>query len=96
METILTEIMANETYLLIAIVLLLAVIFSIIKKITKLLIYSFIALIAFCIYIYYTGDSVAETIEQGQEAVEKAEKAAEEKKKELDDAKKKVEQELKK
>lgn len=96
METILNEILANETYLIITAILIIAVILSIVKKITKLLIYSFIALAAFFVYIYYTGDTVAETIEQGQEAVEKAENAAEEKKKEIDDAKKKVEQELKK
>ena len=70
METILNEILSDELYMVMTTVLLITVIVSAIKKITKLLIYSCIALAAFLSYLYYTGDTVADTIEQGQEAVD--------------------------
>lgn len=96
METILNEIMNNDTYLIITAVLVLALIFSAVKKITKLLLYTFVALAAFLVYIYYTGESVGSAIEQGQEAVEEAKEKVDEKKEELEAAKKKAEDQLKK
>ncbi|MBI2429252.1 MAG: hypothetical protein HYV29_10750 [Ignavibacteriales bacterium] len=96
METILTEIANNDTYLIITGVLVIALIFSAIKKITKLLLYTVVALAAFFVYLYYTGESVASTIEQGQEAVEEAKEKVDEKKEEIETAKKKAEEQLKK
>jgi Ca2+/Na+ antiporter len=96
METILDEILNNDIYLLITAVLVIVLLFSAIKKITKLLLYSFVALAAFFIYLYYTGDTVAGTIEQGQEAVEEAKEKVDEKKEEIEAAKKKAEEQLKK
>ncbi len=90
MGIVLNEILTNELYMIITAVLLLAVIFSAVKKITKLLIYSFAALAAFIAYLYFTGVTVADTIEQGQEAVEEAKETADEKKKEIEDAKEKA------
>lgn len=96
MDIILNEILANETYMIITAVLVIVLLFSVIKKITKLLMYTVIALAVFCAYLYYTGESVASTIEQGQEAVEEAKGKAEETKEEIDAAKKKAEEQLKK
>jgi hypothetical protein len=96
METILNEILANELYMIIAAVLIIAVVISAIKKLTKFLLYCFVALAAFFVYLYYTGSTVADTIQQGKKVIEKTEQAVDEKKKEVEDAKKKVKEELKK
>ncbi|KAB2923879.1 MAG: hypothetical protein F9K22_07820 [Bacteroidetes bacterium] len=94
MEHIADLLLANDLYLLIAVVLALAIVFSIIKKVLKLLLYAVIALAAFVAYVYYTGTPVQEVIEQGTEAVRKAEKEVKENET-VQEVKKKAEQELK-
>ena len=96
MDTILNEIISNDIYLIITAVLVIVIIFSAIKKIMKLLIYTFIALVVFFGYLYYTGETIADTIEQGEKTVEKAKETAEEKKEEIDAIKKRGEEQLKK
>ncbi|MEW5800137.1 MAG: hypothetical protein AB1728_14155 [Bacteroidota bacterium] len=96
MDTILNEIISNDTYLIITAVLVIVIIFSAIKKIMKLLMYAVIALAAFFGYLYYTGGTIADTIEQGEKTVEKAKETAKEKKEEIDAIKKKGEEQLKK
>jgi hypothetical protein len=75
MFSFMNEILSNSMYLIITICLLGIVAFFIIKKMTKLIIYSSILLIAFLAYIHYTGDSVTSTVEPVQKALEKAKQA---------------------
>ena len=95
MEIILNELFTDNLYILITTALIIASIISAVKKITKLLFISLAALIVFFGYLYYTGESVADTIEQGQEAVEEVKETADDKKEEIEEAKEKVEEELK-
>jgi cell shape-determining protein MreC len=95
MEQMLNIILTNPLFLFTAVVLIAALLFSIFKKVLKLLLYAFIALAAFVGYVYYTGVSVNEALDPVQQGVEKAEKSLEENK-ELKDAKEKIEKELKK
>jgi uncharacterized protein YqhQ len=67
-------ILANTFYVVITASLLGVLFFFVIKKMTKLFLYAFIVLIIFLGYIYYTGKSVASTIEPVKKAVEKAER----------------------
>ncbi|MCK9407497.1 MAG: hypothetical protein WCX28_13475 [Bacteriovoracaceae bacterium] len=95
MEQFFDLLLTNELYMLIAACLVIAIVFSIIKKIIKLLFYSFIALVAFIGYILYTGSTVREITDPIQQGVEKTKKSLQENK-ELQDAKKKIEKEIKK
>jgi len=94
MEHIIELLLANDLYLLIAVVLALAIVFSIIKKVLKLLVYAVVALAAFVAYVYYSGTPVQEVIEQGTDAVRKAETTVKENET-VKEVKKKAEQELK-
>lgn len=96
MDIILNEIISNDIYVIITAVLAVVIIFSVLKRIMKLFIYAVIALAAFFGYLYYTGETIADTVKQGEKAVEKAKETAEEKKEEIEAIKKKGEEQLKK
>jgi hypothetical protein len=67
-------ILSNTLYLIIMVCILSVMIFFVIKKMTKFLIYASIILIAFLSYVYYTDESITSAIKPVQGAVEKAEK----------------------
>ena len=95
MENVIDLILSNEIYLFITIGVIIALIFFIVKKMIKLIIYAAIILMAFLAYVYYTGDSMDTAVEPAKEAIEKAEKNLEENRG-TQEVKKKIEKELKK
>jgi Ca2+/Na+ antiporter len=95
MENVIELILSNEIYLLITIGVIIALVFFVLKKMIKLIIYATIILLAFLAYVYYTGESIDTAVEPAKEAIEKAEKNLEENK-ETQEVKKKIENELKK
>jgi hypothetical protein len=64
-------ILSNRIYLFIAICIVGGIIFFIIKKMIKFIIYAIIILAAFLAYLHYSGDSVNPTIEPVEQAVKK-------------------------
>ena len=54
------------------------IIFFVLKKMVKLLLYAFLFLIALLAYVYYSGNSVSTIVKSVQSAVEKNEKRAQE------------------
>ncbi len=64
-------ILSNRIYLIIAICIVGGIIFFIIKKMIKFIIYAIIILIAFLAYLHYSGDSVNSTVEPVQKAIKK-------------------------
>ena len=62
MENLIRTILSNPIYLIITGLAIVIIIFLLIKKLFKILIYTFVLFIAFLIYIYLTGGSVNETI----------------------------------
>lgn len=95
MENLIDIILSNEIYLLITIGVIVALVFFILKKMIKLIIYATLILAAFLAYVYYTGDSIENVVEPAKEAIEKAEKNLEENAG-TEEVKKKIEKELKK
>jgi len=65
-------ILSNKIYLLILVCLTGAIVFLIIKKLLKLLVYAAIILLAFLAYIYYTGETVGSVLKPVEKALEKA------------------------
>jgi hypothetical protein len=62
MENLISTILSSPIYLIITGLAIVIIIFLIIKKLFKILIYAFVLFIAFLTYIYLTGGSVNETI----------------------------------
>jgi energy-coupling factor transporter transmembrane protein EcfT len=67
MENLISTILSNPTYLIITGLAIVIIIFLLIKKLFKILIYAFVLFIAFLTYIYLTGGSVKETIKDIKE-----------------------------
>ncbi len=78
MEKLLETILSNSTYLMIALSILAIILFLIIKKIFKLLIYAVVLFIIYLGYVYYTGGDVAEKVvkakEKGEEVIQSGKK----------------------
>jgi hypothetical protein len=62
MENLISTILSNQIYLIITGLAIVIIIFLLIKKLFKILIYAFVLFIAFLTYIYLTGGRVNETI----------------------------------
>ena len=65
MENLLNIILSNSLYMIIAGIALVIILFLLIKKLFKFLLYACILFIAFLAYVHYTGGSVKETIKNG-------------------------------
>jgi Ca2+/Na+ antiporter len=65
-------ILTNKLYTFIAICIIGVIIFLAIKKLIKYLIYAGIILIAFLIYVFYTGKTVDSVVKPVEKAIEKA------------------------
>ena len=63
MTQLFDQIFSNPLYTIIAVVLIAALLFSIIKKIIKLIFTVLILLIAYFAYVHYTGGDVQKTID---------------------------------
>jgi hypothetical protein len=60
-------ILSNTFYIIITVCISGAIVYFIVKKMTKLYVLALILLIAFLTYAYYTGQSVQDTLEKAQE-----------------------------
>jgi len=79
MENLLNIILSNSVYMIIAGIALLIILFLLIKKLFKFLLYACILFIAFLAYVHYTGGSVKETIKNAKDKGEEIIKEGSEK-----------------
>jgi hypothetical protein len=74
MEYLLHLILSNSLYTILVAGVCLALVFFVLKKMVKLLLYAFLFLVAVLGYIYYSGESVQSIVAPVQSAVENVEK----------------------
>ena len=79
MENLLNIILSNSLYMIIAGIALVIILFLLIKKLFKFLLYACILFIAFLAYVHYTGGSVKETIKNAKDKGEEIIKESSEK-----------------
>ena len=79
MENLLNIILSNSLYMIIAGIALVIILFLLIKKLFKFLLYACIIFIAFLAYVHYTGGSVKETIKNAKDKGEEIIKESSEK-----------------
>jgi len=79
MENLLNIILSNSVYMIIAGIALVIILFLLIKKLFKFLLYACILFIAFLAYVHYTGCSVKETIKNAKDKGEEIIKESSEK-----------------
>jgi len=79
MENLLNIILSNSVYMIIAGIALVIILFLLIKKLFKFLLYACILFIAFLAYVHYTGGSVKETIKNAKDKGEEIIKESSEK-----------------
>ena len=74
MQNLINNILSNPTYLIIAGIAIVIILFLLIKKFFKFFIYACILFVAFLVYVHFTGGSIKETIkdakDKGAEIVE--------------------------
>ncbi len=64
MQYLLDKVMSNPMYLTIGVILTVVLFYAIFKRILKLLIFLFIAIILFLVYVNNTGNTVTDKIEK--------------------------------
>jgi|APTNR8051073442_1049403.scaffolds.fasta_scaffold00003_354 cell division protein FtsW (lipid II flippase) len=64
MQDLIDKLISNPLYLGIGVILIIVLLYAIFKRIVKLLIILFIALILFLVYVHYTGNSVKDKVER--------------------------------
>lgn len=64
MQDLIDKLISNPLYLGISVILIAVLLYAIFKRIVKLLIILFIALILFLVYVHYTGNSVKDKVER--------------------------------
>jgi hypothetical protein len=69
MSDLIDLIISNTLYLIITVCTISAAIYFGMKKMTKLFLFSCIILIAFLSYVYYTGESVEDTMDKAGDVV---------------------------
>ena len=80
MENLIRIILSNSLYATIVGVVCVAIIFFVLKKMVKLLLYAFLFLCIVLAYIYYSGESVSTLVKPVQSTVRKVEKSVQENK----------------
>jgi cell division protein FtsW (lipid II flippase) len=69
MSDLINMVVSNTLYLIITVCILGVMVYFGMKKMTKLFIFALIVLIAFLSYVYYTGESVENTVDKAGEIV---------------------------
>jgi uncharacterized protein YqhQ len=69
MSDLIEMVLSNTLYIIITACILGVMVYFGMKKMTKLFIFALIALVAFLSYVYYTGESVEDTVEKAGEIV---------------------------
>jgi cell division protein FtsW (lipid II flippase) len=64
MQDLIDKVMSNPMYLTIGVILVVVIFYAIFKRIIKLLIFLFIAVILFLAYVHYNGNTVKDKIER--------------------------------
>lgn len=64
MQDLIDKVIANPLYLTIGVILAVVLLYAIFKRVIKLLIFLFIAIILFLVYVHYTGNTVKDKIER--------------------------------
>ena len=64
MQDLIDKLLSNPLYLAIGVILIAILFYALLKRIIKLLIILFIALILFLAYVHFTGNSVKEKVER--------------------------------
>ena len=72
MSEFINIILSNEIFTIIVLCLIGVIIFLVIKKLIKLLVYTAIILIAFLSYVYYTGKTIDSAMKPVEKAIDKA------------------------
>lgn len=67
MQNLINNILSNPTYLIIAGIAILIILFLLIKKFFKFFIYACILFVAFLVYVHFTGGSIKETIKDAKD-----------------------------
>jgi multisubunit Na+/H+ antiporter MnhC subunit len=73
MSNFINIILSNEIFTIIALCLIGVIIFLVIKKLIKLLVYAAIILIAFLSYVFYSGKTIDSAMKPVEKAIDKAE-----------------------
>ena len=79
MQNLINNILSNPTYLVIAGIAIVIILFLLIKKLFKFFIYACVIFIAFLVYVHFTGGNVKETIKNAKEKGEEIIKEGSEK-----------------
>jgi len=64
MQELIDKVISNPLYLTIGVILIVVLLYGIFKRIIKLLIFLFIAIILFLVYVHYNGNTVKDKIER--------------------------------
>jgi len=64
MQDLIDKLTSNPVYLTIGVILIVVFLFAVMKRVVKLLIFLFIAVILFLVYVHYNGNSVKDKIER--------------------------------
>jgi cell division protein FtsW (lipid II flippase) len=64
MQDLIDKMMSNPLYLTVGVILIVALLYAIMKRIMKLLILLFVAILLFLAYVHYTGNSVKYEVEK--------------------------------
>ncbi len=64
MQELIDKVISNPMYLTIAVILIVVLLYGIVKRIMKLLIFLFIAVILFLMYVHNNGNTVKDKIER--------------------------------
>ena len=89
METIINQLASNPVYFAVAIVFALVILFGVIKKLIKLVIFSAVIFAIWIAYLFYTDkeipttiqeakESIIETIDRGKETIDRSKQKGEE------------------
>ncbi len=64
MQELIDKVISSPMYLTIGVILIVVLLYAIMKRIIKLLIFLFIAVILFLVYVHYNGNTVKDKIER--------------------------------
>ena len=64
MQDLIDKLTSNSMYLTIGVILIVVFLFAVMKRVVKLLIFLFIAVILFLVYVHYNGNSVKDKVER--------------------------------
>lgn len=64
MQDLIDKMISNPVYLTLGVILIVVLLYAAVKRIMKLFIFLFIAVILFLVYVHYTGNSAKDKVER--------------------------------